>query len=238
MDLKIKDVAELLSVSESTVRRWLHEGRIPAYRLRPEGHQWRFSRPEIQRWLIAQGRQNHLDEESNEELSKDADSLPPPLQSFSLLRALNKGMVLVDGDGVDKESFISDVMQKVAEPLDLDAVGVTGLLLDRERLEPTALGNGIALPHTRDFLLNRSYDLLIVAYADPPLPYGALDGKPVHTLFFLFASNDRRHLHLLAKLAHFIALPSTQQLLQERPSKQRLLEAIRQWEGSLLHMQN
>ncbi|NGX51641.1 MAG: hypothetical protein K1060chlam2_01514, partial [Chlamydiae bacterium] len=33
MDLKIKDVAELLSVSETTIRRWLSDGKIPAYRL-------------------------------------------------------------------------------------------------------------------------------------------------------------------------------------------------------------
>ena len=30
MDLKIKDVAELLNVSETTVRRWLKDGKIPA----------------------------------------------------------------------------------------------------------------------------------------------------------------------------------------------------------------
>ena len=33
MDLKIKDVAELLSVSETTIRRWVTEGKIPVYRL-------------------------------------------------------------------------------------------------------------------------------------------------------------------------------------------------------------
>ena len=33
MDLKIKDVAELLNVSESTIRRWISEGKIPTYRM-------------------------------------------------------------------------------------------------------------------------------------------------------------------------------------------------------------
>jgi len=33
MDLKIKDVAELLNVSETTIRRWLKDGKIPAYQL-------------------------------------------------------------------------------------------------------------------------------------------------------------------------------------------------------------
>ena len=49
MDLKIKDVAELLSVSETTIRRWLTEGKIPAYRI---NHQYRFSRLEIEDWMM------------------------------------------------------------------------------------------------------------------------------------------------------------------------------------------
>ena len=48
MDLKIKDVAELLNISETTVRRWLVDGKIPAYRL---NHQYRFSRIEIENWM-------------------------------------------------------------------------------------------------------------------------------------------------------------------------------------------
>ena len=50
MDLKIKDVAELLNVSETTIRRWLIEGKIPAYRLH---HQYRFSRIEIENWMMS-----------------------------------------------------------------------------------------------------------------------------------------------------------------------------------------
>ena len=49
MDLKIKDVAELLNVSETTVRRWLKDGKIPAYQL---NHQYRFSRGEIEDWMM------------------------------------------------------------------------------------------------------------------------------------------------------------------------------------------
>ncbi len=40
MDLKQKDVAELLNVSESTIKRWVADGKIPYYRL---NNQYRFS---------------------------------------------------------------------------------------------------------------------------------------------------------------------------------------------------
>lgn len=51
MDLKIKDVADLLNVSETTIRRWLSDGKIPAYRI---NHQYRFNRLEIEDWVMSQ----------------------------------------------------------------------------------------------------------------------------------------------------------------------------------------
>ena len=99
-------------------------------------------------------------------------------------------------------------MSKIAGPLGLDAGVIGDLLLDREALQPTALSNGIAIPHTRDFLLNAHYDVVTIAFLKNPIDYGALDGKPVHTLFFLFATDDKKHLHLLAKIAHLSSQPT------------------------------
>jgi nitrogen PTS system EIIA component len=110
---------------------------------------------------------------------------------------------------------------------------LTDLLLDREALQPTALNNGIAIPHTRDFLLNVHHDMVPVVFPEKSISYGALDGKPVHTLFFLFASDDKKHLHLLAKIAHLSSQPTALALLQSQPSKETLLEYVKNWEGSI-----
>ncbi len=98
---------------------------------------------------------------------------------------------------------------------------------------PTALNNGMAVPHTRDFLLDAHYDVIAIAFSENPVDYGALDGKPVHTLFFMFASDDQRHLHLLAKLAHFTMQESTREFLQTHPDKLTLLRFVKEWERSL-----
>ena len=50
MDLKIGDVAELLQVSEKTIRRWLAEEKIPSYRI---NDQYRFSLMEIENWMMS-----------------------------------------------------------------------------------------------------------------------------------------------------------------------------------------
>ena len=197
MDLKLKDVAELLNVSETTVRRWISDSRIPYYRL---NNQFRFSRNEIESWVLSckQGG------EFSPFVSEDAEPKNECLgtQQFGLYRAIHKAGVYHDIPGSTKEEVIRNAVGLIAADICLDAEVITELLLDREKLMPTALSNGVAVPHTRDFLLQESFDVVAVVFPKEPIEYGALDGKPVDVLFFLFACDDKRHLHLLAKLAH------------------------------------
>ncbi|PCI95103.1 PTS sugar transporter subunit IIA [Candidatus Aerophobetes bacterium] len=242
MDLKIKDVAELLNVSETTIRRWLAEGKIPAYRIH---HQYRFSRMEIEDWVMScrlkQVKGNFLpvEEEQIYPVKDEAGSVDEGTtstvgqQQFSLFRAIHRGDVLGHTSSTTKEGIIKETVSVIASRLGLDAAVLTDLLLDRERLMPTALNNGIAVPHTREFLIKKPFDVMVVVYPNKSVDWGALDGKPAHTLFFLFASDDKRHLHLLAKIAHLSSDEETLKYLQSKPSKQELLEFVKDWEAGI-----
>jgi PTS system nitrogen regulatory IIA component len=245
MDLKIKDVADLLNVSETTIRRWLADGKIPAYRL---NHQYRFSRMEIEEWVMS-CKLKHSEEgflsfsKASEE--KKSPSTPDEEEveaaspqgrgqlQFSLYRAIHQGGVFTDIPGTHKEDLIRETMNRSAPRLGLDPDVLAELLLDREALMPTALNNGIAVPHTRDFLLQGHNDTIVVVFPSEPIEFGALDGEAVHTLFFLFAHDDKMHLHLLAKLAHLSSDPASLELLRSRPSSEELLEFIKGWESQI-----
>jgi PTS system nitrogen regulatory IIA component len=220
MDLKIKDVAELLNVSESTIRRWISEGKIPNYRI---NQHYYFSRTEIENWVIShkldkttEGVSPFMHRKETEPLSAAPVSRSPNttggIKQFSLFRAIHKGDVLHHLKGQTKEEIIRTTMRKVAKLLHIDADVMTDLLLDRENLMPTALNNGIAVPHTRDSLLH---------------------GHPVHTLFFLFACEDKRHLHLLAKIAHLSGQTHVREFFQTQPSKEQLLSFVKDWESQI-----
>lgn len=228
MDLKLKDVAELLNVSEATVRRWISESKIPYYRW---NHQFRFSRSEIENWVLSCKQGGDFSAFAKEEADGAKERLGT--HQFGLYRAIHKGGVYCDIPGEAKEEVIRFAMKRIAQDLHLDAEVLTELLLDRERLMPTALSNGVAVPHTRDFLLQESYDVVAVVFPQHPIAYGALDGEPVHTLFFLFACDDKRHLHLLAKLAHLSSKPENLAFLKTHPSKIDLLNYIKNWEAHL-----
>ena len=236
MDLKIKDVAELLNVSETTIRRWLKEGILPAYRMK---HQYRFNRTEIENWVMSKKMHSHSfpkkvvslkDKETEKILSHQMGR-----QAFSLYRAIYKGGVIIDMPGKTKTEVIENSVKIIAQKLNLDADVLSNLLLDRERLMPTSLNHGIGVPHTRDFLLQKPFDVVTVVYPRQAIEYGALDGKKVHTLFFLFASDDKKHLHLLAKLAHLTRSEEALHFFQQRPTQAMVLEYIKSWESQIRH---
>ena len=230
MDLKIKDVAELLNVSETTIRRWLKDGTIPAYQLQ---HQYRFNRSEIEDWMMH--RKLKMEEPFVEkQIYPPQENTPTGLQQFSLYRAMHKGGVLSGVVGKNKKEVIKKVAQTIALKLSLDADLITELLLDREEMMPTAMGSGIAIPHPREPVLkNAASDAVITVFSQKSLDYGALDGENVHTLFFLFSSSDKTHLHLLSKLAHFCSQPKMVTLLKTKPSIEQLLSTIKEWESKI-----
>lgn len=239
MDLKIKDVAELLSVSETTIRRWLADGKIPAYRM---NSQYRFSRIEIENWMMG----CKLKAQSGEGSALNPAQIYPSIEEkdrpetvsrggmhhFCLYRALHQGD-LFHISGQTKEDVIRGTTRAIAQKLNVDAEVLAELLIDREKLMPTALNNGIAVPHTRDFLRKGPLDMVFVVYPEQPIEYGALDGEPVHTLFFLFASHDKGHLQLLAKLSHLGSSPEALAFLSKKPGKKELLDFVRHWEGQV-----
>ena len=89
MDLKVKEVADLLNVSEVLVQDWATAGKIPSYRL---DQQYRFSRTEIESWVMTHqlGEKGHFAfEEGVRAKSSDEVDIPSRrgMQQFSLYRS-------------------------------------------------------------------------------------------------------------------------------------------------------
>lgn len=238
MDLTVKDVANLLHVSETTIQEWIANKNIPNYRIQ---NQHFFCLDEIQKWVVSHKHQlpknssffNSTQEETEGTNPIKENKKKSGTRQFSFFRALHKGDILQNVPGKTKEDVIRTAMKTIAKNLNVDADVMTELLLERESLMATALNNGIGVPHTRDSLLNGHQDAVFIVFPETPLDYGALDEKPVHTLFFLFACEDKRHLHLLAKIAHFSSSQECLDFLQERPEKDRLLSYVQNWESHL-----
>lgn len=214
MDLELKEVSELLNIPENELTQMAEAGSIPSYTIQ---NRLRFNREEVEEWL----------------LSYPKAAKNNPQRGFDLFRALTKGDVFYNIDASTKEEAIAAIMQEMAPRLNLDKDVLTEMVLAREELMSTGLGNGFAIPHARDFELPGPHDVAAVAFLKQPIPYDALDSQPVHTLIFLFATSDRKHLALLSKVAHLISNEEARQKLQLQPEKPQLLALIKDWEASL-----
>ncbi len=75
------------------------------------------------------------------------------------------------------------------------------LLLARERLGSTGIGSGVAIPHCRCRMLNRTIGALITL--DTPIDFDSIDGQPVDIVFAMLVPENAEDVHLqtLARLA-------------------------------------
>ena len=100
------------------------------------------------------------------------------------------------------------------------------MLLARESLGSTALGNGIAVPHVRNpIVMHIPRPMITLCFLEPPIDFGAIDGQPVHTLFTIVSPTIRAHLHLLLRLAFALRQPAFAEVIARQGSREQILAA-------------
>ncbi len=223
MELRVRDVAKLLNVSEEIVYRWVEEGSLPAQRI---GEQFRFNRVELQEWAATHG---HRVSPRLFAARDSAAELP------SLGAALERGGIYFDIPGNRREKVLAAVARLPGIPASVDRALLQQLLIGRETLAPTAVGGGIALPHPRDPLVVRVEEPhVLLCFLGEPVDFRAMDGRPVRVLLTLLSPSVRAHLQMLAKLAFALHDEALRALLDGAPSRDAVLERIRFLEATPL----
>ncbi len=78
------------------------------------------------------------------------------------------------------------------------------VILDREKLMSTGIGYGVALPHGKSNVVERS--VAAVATLREPIDFDALDDKPVNIVLLLVGTEDNvgAHLRLLSRISRMV----------------------------------
>jgi PTS system nitrogen regulatory IIA component len=218
MQLCIKDAVGIFDVSEKTIFRWIKQRNLPA---RQVNEQYRFNRAELLEWAT-ECKVNV----SAGIMSEPADDEGPPPRFDEALRL---GGIFHSVGGTDKSSVLRAVVDLMPLPREVDRTFLYDVLLARESLGSTAIGDSIAIPHVRHpIVLHMLYPTITLCFLDHPMDFGAADGQPVGILFTLASSTVRAHQHLLSKLAHALKDPRFKALVAHRgPSEEILAEAGR-----------
>jgi nitrogen PTS system EIIA component len=106
-----------------------------------------------------------------------------------------------------KKQALQEIAAKAAELTGHNERSILEILIQREKLGSTGVGNGVAIPHGKLPKLDRVFGLF--ARLDRPVDFDALDGQPVDLIFLLLAPEGAGadHLKALARVARLLRDP-------------------------------
>jgi len=217
MQLSVRDVAGLLEVSEKTVYRWIEDGKLPGYRI---SGQYRFNRAELLAWATAE--KIHISPGIYLDPKADGGVLP------TLEESLVAGGVHYRISGKNPEECLRNTVELLRLPDEVDREFLLQVLISRERLEPTAVGNGVAIPHLRNpIVLHLPKPMVALCFLEHPVDFHAIDGKPVHVLFTLVSPSVKAHLHLQSRISFALLDKEFGTLIEKEAPRDEIFKGVR-----------
>jgi len=110
----------------------------------------------------------------------------------------------------------------------LDKKRILEVLLERERISTTAIGEGVAIPHGK--LPDVERVLGVFARSPEGVDFASLDGGPTHLFFVLIAPENAAadHLKALARLSRLLKDETFRRRLMEGKTSQEIFQTIAQ----------
>jgi nitrogen PTS system EIIA component len=214
MELNSTQVGRLLKLDENVVREWARAGKLPhVYSL----GRYRYNRQAILEWALAH---NHALSLPAQEGQTDR-SLPPLNKVFSTEH------FYYDVPGANFVEAVRAALDRLDLPPENDKDLICDLMVSREKLMTTAVGDGVAVPHVRvPVVVNVPAPVFGVFFLRKSIDMNALDLQPVHTLFVLLSVAPKQHLELLARLAFLFRHQEFIALLRRRSEPETIVEWI------------
>ena len=141
---------------------------------------------------------------------------------MKIMDYLNEERVIPDLQGTDKPSILKELSGLLVKACQVTSVEeLLQVLLEREKLGSTGIGEGIAIPHGR---LKKLRDFFICfGRSLKGVDFDSIDGKPTQ-IFFLVIAPENSAVQNLKLLSRIVAL------LKESSFKKRLMDAHSQGE--------
>lgn len=135
---------------------------------------------------------------------------------MKILDILDRPMIIPQLSSRTKEGVLRELVHVLVQTeKQLDENRLMEILLERESLGSTGIGEGVAIPHGKSKDVKR----LMASFGRslPGMDFQALDGKPTHLFFLLVAPENSAGVHLKA-------LAQISRLMKDQGLRKRLME--------------
>ena len=147
---------------------------------------------------------------------------------------LNQNHVIPDLKAKDKKGVLAELVDVIvsSDPT-LDKNSLVKVLLERERLGSTGIGDGVAIPHGK--FQGLKHPIISFGRSRKGLDFDAMDGEAVFLFFLLVAPEDSASIHLkaLARIAKIIKNRSFRNVLMQVPTREEIYQTIIQSDEQL-----
>ena len=103
-----------------------------------------------------------------------------------------------------KKQALQEISKRIADATNENERDIFDVIIEREKLGTTGVGDGIAIPHGKLETLEKLYGFF--ARLDKPINFDSVDERPVDLIFLLLApeSAGADHLKALACVSRFL----------------------------------
>ncbi|MDY0163892.1 PTS sugar transporter subunit IIA [Desulfobotulus sp.] len=145
---------------------------------------------------------------------------------MKLLDVLTHETIITDLQARDKMAALEELVAPLARQKNLPKEELMRVLLERERLGSTGIGDGIAIPHGK--LETLPHLALAFGKSRRGVSFDSLDNKPVHLFFVILTplTETGLHLQVLARISRLLRNASLKEELRKAASPERVCELL------------
>ena len=146
---------------------------------------------------------------------------------MKIMDILVRDAVILNLESETKEALLAEMAQSLAATVpSLNADRLLQVLIDREALQSTGIGEGVAIPHGK----MAGLDHLVASFARSRkgLDFDSIDGQPTHLFFLLVVPEHSggQHLKALARISRFFRDAGFRKKLLDASSLEDVFRAI------------
>jgi PTS system nitrogen regulatory IIA component len=146
---------------------------------------------------------------------------------MNILDILDGDLIISDLSAENKKDVLQELTAVLAKKRgNIEQDALVEVLLEREKLGSTGIGDGVAIPHGK----LKKLDRIIASFGRSlkGLDFQSMDGKPTHLFFLLVAPENSggAHLKALARISRLLKDASFRKRLLEAKSKENIFRVI------------
>lgn len=146
---------------------------------------------------------------------------------MKLSEIIDENSVIPELRAKDKRGVLEELAEAISKHvLSVDKGALVKVLLERERLGSTGIGDGVAIPHGK--LTGVDRPIISFGRSKEGLDFDSMDGQPAYLFFLLVAPENSAGIHLkaLAKIAKMLKNSLFRKRLMEAQSRKEIHQMI------------